>query len=73
MGVMALAGAPKTASGPRYGRWKFEKEKVVKWNCVYRVKDQDGVADGEYAFRHAVIVGDRETVRRAMVDLAQKQ
>jgi len=29
--------APDT-TGPSYGRWRFVAQKVVKWNCVFRLK-----------------------------------
>ena len=29
--------APDT-TGPSYGRWRFIAQKVVKWNCVFRLK-----------------------------------
>jgi hypothetical protein len=48
----------------RYGRFRFARERVVKWNCVFR---QGGpgrtIAAGDYAFRQFVVVGDIETVR----------
>lgn len=69
MGVLAIGETPKGASGPSYGRWKFTAEKVVKWNCVYRVKAEDGVPPGDYRFRMAVVVGSRENVRVTMVQL----
>ena len=37
-------------------------EKVVKWNCVFRVTDKNGIAPGEYAYRMFVIVGELNTV-----------
>ena len=39
---------------------------MVKWNCVFRVTDQNGIAPGEYVFRMFVIVGDLDTVRGSM-------
>jgi hypothetical protein len=52
-----------------YGRWRFEKEKVVKWNSVFRIRNKDGVAAGEYSYRNFVIVGDLETVRQTLKTL----
>ena len=52
-----------------YGRWKFAREKVVKWNTVFRISRADGIEPGEYSFRNFVVVGDRETVRSALVEL----
>lgn len=44
-----------TAAG--YGRFRFVDEKVNKWNCVFRVRDADGIRGGEYSFRCFVVVG----------------
>ena len=53
-----------------YGRWRFGPQKVVKWNCVFRIRDvENGIQPGEYSFRNFVIVGDLETVRRSLVRL----
>jgi len=49
-----------------YGRFRFAKEKVVKWNCVFRIRDAEGVKPGEYLFRTFVIVGDLETVTKSL-------
>ncbi len=52
-----------------YGRWRFERERVVKWNTVFRQRQADGIEPGEYSFRNFVVVGDRETVRKSLVEL----
>jgi len=62
MGVISME-APAGALGPGYGRFRFESEKVVKWNCVFRVRD--GVPAGDYRFRMGVIVGARDDVEQA--------
>ncbi len=69
MGVIALDPPVKGISGPSYGRWKFGPERVVKWNCVYRVRNADGVPPGAYRFRMAVIVGSLENVQVTMIQL----
>jgi hypothetical protein len=51
-----------------YGRFRFETEKVVKWNCVFRVSDPKRVPSGEYRFPHFVILGTRAEV----LDLLKK-
>jgi hypothetical protein len=44
--------------GARYGRFRFTRERVVKWNCVFRRGDKDHLLpSGEYTFRHRVLVG----------------
>lgn len=45
-----------------YGRWRFAAAKVTKWNCVFRIRDPNGIAPGEYSFHNFVIVGDLQTV-----------
>ena len=63
LAIYAPPQASTNTSGPSYGRWRFRAEKVVKWNCVFRVKDQAGLKPGEYPFRMFVIVGDLTVVR----------
>lgn len=50
-----------------YGRWNFRPQPVVKWNCVFRIRDAQGIAAGDYSFKMFVIVGTLEDVRLAMV------
>ena len=52
-----------------YGRWRFERERVVKWNTVFRQRHAAGIEPGEYSFHNFVVVGDRETVRTSLVEL----
>jgi hypothetical protein len=52
-----------------YGRFRFQPEKVVKWNCAFRVRRDEGIAPGEYKYRVFVAVGTLEDVRRAMMEL----
>ncbi len=51
----------------RYGRFRFAREQVVKWNCVFR---QGGpgqrIAPGRYPFRLFVAVGTLADVRDAL-------
>lgn len=55
-----------------YGRWRFVKERVVKWNSVFRIRSKDGVPAGEYSYRNFVCVGDLETVRQSLVALHEE-
>lgn len=55
-----------------YGRFRFQNEKVVKWNCVFRVKNPKGIAAGDYRFRVFVAVGAREDVRQALGALSRE-
>jgi hypothetical protein len=66
MGIFAPPQPRPHLAGPTYGRFRFVPEKVVKWNCVFRATDKDGLAPGEYPFRMFVIVGDLDTVRDSM-------
>lgn len=53
-----------------YGRWRFEAQKVVKWNCVFRLQNQQqGIAAGDYAFRTFVTIGDLDNVVQTMLAL----
>lgn len=72
MGIYAPPQLRPNMTGPTYGRFRFGPEKVVKWNCVFRVTDKGGVAPGEYPFRMFVIVGDLETVRDSMRALYER-
>lgn len=70
MGILARDPTPPNMTGPGYGRFRFKKEKVVKWNCVYRLSDdKNGIAAADYSFRQFVIVGTLEDVKSAMVKL----
>lgn len=55
-----------------YGRWRFARERVVKWNTVFRLRHADGIESGEFSFRNFVVVGDRETVRMSLVELHRR-
>jgi hypothetical protein len=49
-----------------YGRFRFKAEKVVKWNCVFRVRDPQGIKPGDYRYRMFVVVGSLEDVRKTL-------
>lgn len=66
MGIYAPQQPMARITGPTFGRWRFVPEKVVKWNCVFRLTDDRGITPGEYSFRMFVIVGDLETVKVSM-------
>jgi hypothetical protein len=52
-----------------YGRWRFKAEKVVKWNCVFRVRDERGVKAGEHRFQTFVVVGTRDDCEKTLTKL----
>jgi hypothetical protein len=55
-----------------YGRFRFGSEKVVKWNCVFRLCQAMGIAAGDYRFRVFVAVGTLEDVRQSLDRLVKK-
>lgn len=55
-----------------YGRFRFNAEKVVKWNCVFRQRTTNGVAAGDHRFRLFVAVGTLDDVRAAIGFLNQE-
>lgn len=63
MGIYAPPQPAPHTAGPSFGRFRFKAERVVKWNCVFRVRDPAGIAPGDYPFRMFVLVGDLATVR----------
>ena len=66
MAIFAPDPSPKGFSPVRYGRWNFKGEKVTKWNCVYRLRNEKGVPAAKYAFRLLVVVGSLEEVKKAL-------
>ncbi len=57
MGIYAPPQKQPNTRGPSYGRWSFEQAKVVKWNCVYRVQNTNGIPAGNYSYRMLVPFG----------------
>jgi hypothetical protein len=55
-----------------YGRFRFKNQKVVKWNCVFRLREKTGIAARDYPFRNFVCVGTLEDVRKTMRELLQE-
>lgn len=66
MGIFSPPQSAPHTSGPTFGRFRFAAEKVVKWNCVFRVRDGAGIAPGDYPFQMFVIVGDLKTVAESL-------
>ena len=54
-----------------YGRFRFEREKIAKWNCVFRLRNKLGIAADRYTFRMFVVVGRFDDVKETMVDLTR--
>jgi hypothetical protein len=57
---------------PGYGQFRFKAERVNKWNCVFRVRNPQGIEPGDYTYRTFVIVGRLEDVRRALGSLDEE-
>jgi hypothetical protein len=66
MGIYAPPQPAPKMTGPTFGRFRFGAEKVVKWNCVFRLHDGEGIAPGDYSFRMFVAVGDLANVTEAL-------
>lgn len=56
-----------------YGRWRFVAQRVVKWNCVFRLRAPDGVPAGDYSFRSFVVIGSQSNVATTMMQLIQSE
>jgi hypothetical protein len=72
MGVWSPDQPSKGSEGAGYGRFRYAAENVVKWNCVFRVKEPQGIAAGDYSFRMVVAVGTLDDVRRTLSGIAKK-
>jgi len=70
MGVFSPPGpqAPRDGHGPTYGRWRMNDFRVMKWNCVFRLQNPNGLS-GDYGFHIFVAVGSLEDVRTTLVAL----
>jgi hypothetical protein len=55
-----------------YGRFRFTSDHVVKWNCVFRVREAKGISAGDYRFRVFVAVGTLDDVRQSLDSLAKR-
>ena len=72
MGVVSLEKKSKGMIGPGYGRFYFPNDKVVKWNCVYRMQDKDGLKAGDYSFRMLVPFGTVVEVENTIKSILEK-
>lgn len=64
-------GTPPSGK-PTYGRFRFQTEKVVKWNCVFRIRAPLGIPAGDYSLRMFVAVGSLADVRHTFATLARR-
>jgi hypothetical protein len=58
--------------GVTYGRFRFEREQVVKWNAVHRIRNRAGVPPGEYSYGVFVPLGTLRDVKAAMEQLHER-
>jgi hypothetical protein len=70
MGVFSPPGpeATRDGTGSTYGRWRMKDLRVVKWNCVFRLQNPDGLS-GDYSYHVFVAVGSLEDVRTTLAAL----
>ncbi len=72
MGVYSPDQPSKGFERAGYGRFRFERAKVVKWNCVFRIRDaESGIKAGDYRYTNYVVVGSLEDVRRSLSVLCE--
>lgn len=71
MGVWSPDAAHTTRTPPGYGRFWFERERVSKWNCVFRESAPAGadLSPGVYRYLIWVAVGTRDQVRETLAIL----
>ncbi|HTL29838.1 MAG TPA: hypothetical protein VL282_11480 [Tepidisphaeraceae bacterium] len=62
MGVFA----PDQMGKPGYGRFRFKEDKVVKWNCVFRLRSPTKVTPGDHRYRVFVAVGMLDKVKQEL-------
>lgn len=72
MGVFTPDRAPPGQPAVGYGSFEFPAAKVVKWNCVFRLRQPDPIPPGDHAFRLFVVLGTREDCRRTLVALGRE-
>lgn len=72
MGIYSPDQPSKGYEKAGYGRFRFKKERVVKWNTVFRIRDLMGIRPGRYTYRMFVLVGTLDDVRDTMKGIAGK-
>jgi hypothetical protein len=73
MGIYSPDQPSKGYAEAGFGRFRFPAEKVVKWNCVFRIRDAAGIKAGDYSYQMFVAVGTLEDVRQALATLVAKR
>jgi hypothetical protein len=72
MGIFTPPTPPHGFDPIGYGRWRFAAERVVKWNCVFRLRRDAGITPGDYPFTCFVIVGDLDMVTQSLRSLNEE-
>lgn len=72
MGIFTPDRPPAGQPAVGYGHFQFAPAKVVKWNCVFRLRSAERIQPGDYSFRLYVVVGTREDCRRTLAALARE-
>lgn len=72
MGIFAPAKQPRRTEKIGYGRFRFRAEKVVKWNCVFRLNEPAGIAAGDYLYHMFVVVGTLDDVKNSLSALEKE-
>ena len=73
MGIYWPESPTRGTTRASYGRFRFEQEHVVKWNCVFRCQVPKGVPPGEYTFRMIVAVGTLDDVASTLRTLTARK
>jgi hypothetical protein len=68
MGIISTEPPADHSTGPTYGRFRFVPEKVVKWNCVFRLGG--GVTPGPHRYHMFIPLGTRDDVEAALRTLS---
>lgn len=71
MGIYSPDQPSKGYENAGYGRFRFENQKVVKWNSVFRLKSAKGIPAGDFSFRNFIIIGDLKQVHQTMAKLSE--
>lgn len=71
MGAIAI-GQPDWISEPvGYGRFRFDEERVVKWNVVMRYRKSPSIDHPKASFRVLVVIGRLEHVKSTILKLLE--
>ncbi len=74
MGIFAPKSTDGRSRGPGYGRFRFVRERVVKWNCVFRIHSPAKVnSPDEWRYRMFVPIGTLADVESALATLTSHE